>query len=146
MPHHIAVLGDIDPITGESNDPFVISQCTAPGPDNCAYWQYFQGTSMASPHAAGVAALIVSEYGKRDRHHGGLTMDPDKVERILRRTATDVECPSDVITYTAEGRDASYDAPCVGDAERNSIYGDGIVDALNAVGGGDHHEDHEHDD
>ncbi len=141
MPHNVALLsGSVNMTTGESEDPFVISQCSKPGPDNCAYWQYLQGTSMASPHAAGVAALIVSEYGRSGRD-GSISMDPDKVERVLRRSATDVACPAPVITYAAEGRSAAYDAPCVGTAARNSIYGDGIVNALRAV-----HGDREHDD
>jgi hypothetical protein len=88
---------------------------------------------MAAPHATGVAALIISKYGTRDRWRGGRTMSPTQVEKILRRTATDVACPAPVISYVNEGRDITWDAPCVGTARRNSIYGDGIINALRAI-------------
>jgi lantibiotic leader peptide-processing serine protease len=112
----------------------VYKSCTAAGA--CGYYAYLSGTSMASPHTAGVAALIVSKYGTRDRAHGGLTMDPDRVERILYRTAAQQACRVPVETYVPEGRDATWDAPCVGTPAFNSIYGHGIVDALAAVTGG----------
>ena len=48
---------------------------------------------MASPHAAGVAALVVSAHGKRDKANGGLTLDPDKVEEFMRQTATKTAVP-----------------------------------------------------
>ena len=60
--------------------------------------------------------------------------EPGRVERILKSTATNVACPAPVITFAGERPgDPTYDAPCVGNAERNSIYGDGIVNALRAV-------------
>ena len=43
--------------------------------------QSWSGTSMAAPHATGVAALIISE-------HGG-DMAPAQVEREMRRRADD---------------------------------------------------------
>jgi subtilisin family serine protease len=124
--------GKIDPVTGDSLDPAVIRDCKG---SVCAYYQYLQGTSMASPHAVGVAALIVSEYGKKDRdHRDGLTLDPDKTEKILYRTATDQACPEPrLFSYANVGRPAEFDAFCEGNKKFNGFYGNGIVDALNAV-------------
>ena len=127
--------GDIDEPGGEPNNPFVVRDCQG---GTCAYYQYLQGTSMASPHAVGVAALIVSQYGKRDggKKSGQLEMKPKEVERILTRTATDHACPNPpLISYASIGRPASYDALCTGNRDFNSIWGDGIVDALAAVSG-----------
>lgn len=135
MPRNVALAsGSVDPTTGESLNEVVIASCSAAGPANCAYWQYLQGTSMASPHAAGVAALIVAWYGHRNST--GATLSPATVERVLKASATNTACPAPVITYVIERPgDATYDAPCVGTANRNSIYGDGVVNALRAVGG-----------
>ena len=118
---------DIDPVTGEPTSPAVIRQ-------GGAYYQWIQGTSMAAPHATGVAALIVAEYGQRDRRHGGLTLRPDRVERILERTATDTACPAQN-PFTYPGLSAVYNAVCQGTPDVNGFYGEGIVDALAAVRG-----------
>ncbi|MEA2288368.1 MAG: lantibiotic leader peptide-processing serine protease [Solirubrobacteraceae bacterium] len=102
----------------------------------CGLYQWIQGTSMAAPHATGVAALIVAQNGRPDRADGGVTMDPDRVERILRRTATDTPCPAQQPFVYPEPASAGLDATCVGDADFNGFYGDGVVNALAAVQGG----------
>jgi subtilisin family serine protease len=94
-----------------------------------AYYQYLQGTSMATPHAVGVAALIVSQYGKRDRSQGGLTLSPDRVEKLLEKTATDTACPNPRL-YHHDGLPVSRQVPgayCEGPVKRNGFYGDGVV-------------------
>ncbi|MDX6719205.1 MAG: lantibiotic leader peptide-processing serine protease [Solirubrobacteraceae bacterium] len=105
----------------------------------CALYQWIQGTSMAAPHAVGVAAIIVAQRGQRDGSRGGLTLAPDRVERILRRTATDTPCPSqEPFTYPDPDLGAAFDALCEGTPAFNGFYGDGIVNALAASrGGGD---------
>jgi subtilisin family serine protease len=101
-----------------------------------AYYEWLQGTSMASPHAVGVAALIVSEYGERDRRHGGLKLDPAATERIMRKTATDTPCPEPrLYDYPEPNSTEAYTAYCDGPPSNNGFYGDGIVDANRAVSG-----------
>ncbi|MCW2888510.1 MAG: peptidase and in kexin sedolisin [Streptosporangiaceae bacterium] len=122
---------------GTPNTPAVVRDCRG---TVCAYYQYLQGTSMASPHAVGVAALIISKYGHSDGH-GGLTLDPNVTEAILRGTATDHACPTPpAYTYTRQvlQTDGTYKTvtathTCEGPTKNNGFYGDGIVDALRAV-------------
>jgi subtilisin family serine protease len=127
--------GDVDE-NGEPTSPFVVREVTRDGKN--AYYQYLQGTSMASPHAAGVAALIVSEYGKRDpAHPGTLTLDPDVTQAILLGTATDTACPVPAeFTYrrfSAAAGEVVSSATCAGPADDNGFYGEGIVNAQTAV-------------
>jgi subtilisin family serine protease len=100
-----------------------------------AVYRPLQGTSMASPHATGVAALIVSQYGKYNGNK--VTMDPDKVEKVLEGTAAKIPCPTPrTVDYTAVGRPADWTATCEGTLDFNGFYGHGAVDAWSAVTNG----------
>ena len=103
------------------------------GKQVCGYYQYLQGTSMAAPHASGVAALAVSAHGKV-AGKAGFTLAPDTVRDLLMGTATDQACPAGgVRSYEPEGRSAEFTATCNGTADFNSFYGDGIVNAAGVV-------------
>jgi subtilisin family serine protease len=85
-------------------------------------WGYKQGTSMASPHAAGVAALALSA-------NPGL--QPATLAAALERTAEPLACPPGV--YDPRPGLDQFRAECTGGA-RTSFYGAGLVNAAAAVG------------
>lgn len=102
------------------------------GAERCGYYQYLQGTSMAAPHAAGVAALIVDVRGSGKGKSFGL--DSRETGYVLRKSAVDNPCPAGgVRSYEAEGRSEEYTATCVSQPGFNGFYGDGIVNARRAV-------------
>jgi subtilisin family serine protease len=111
-----------------------ISVCTGPGSTPpCFLYGYVQGTSMATPNAAGVAALIISQYGdftpnNQNKPH----MSPTQVESILQTTANNQPCPSPPTVTQGPGF-LFPTATCQGDTGYNSFFGKGIVDALKAV-------------
>jgi subtilisin family serine protease len=128
--------GTID-ASGNPTTPLVVKSCDAAG-TTCGYYQYLQGTSMASPHAAGVAALIVGKYGHRDRFNGGKTFAPAAVEALMKATATRTDCPEPpTVTYTLVRTTGTttLTATCEGNRVNNGFYGRGVVSAVRAVGG-----------
>ncbi|MFJ8035006.1 S8 family peptidase [Streptomyces sp. NPDC096032] len=82
---------------------------------------FLQGTSMASPHVAAVAALLKSAH----RH-----ATPAQLQALLKAQADNPGCPAG--PYDGNG-DGVVDATCVGSKRVNGFYGFGIVDALRAV-------------
>jgi subtilisin family serine protease len=125
---------DLCQINTTTGEPLPNSQVIRSRDNPHVYWRYLQGTSMAAPHAVGVAALIVAEYGHRDRREGGLKMNPYRVEKILRGTATDTPCPEPrLFDYPEPASGDQFTAFCDGPPSDNGFYGDGIVNALAAV-------------
>jgi subtilisin family serine protease len=124
--------GLLDP-SGNPVVPFVVRACEG---TKCAYYTFFESTSAAAAHAAGVAALIVSRFGKRDLE-GNWRLPPDIVADVLLGTAAQQACPSpSTVSYASEGRDPSFNATCTGNPAFNGFYGNGIVDAFRAVTSG----------
>ncbi|MFD4659846.1 S8 family serine peptidase [Kitasatospora sp. NPDC058444] len=78
---------------------------------------YEQGTSMATPHVSGVAALLKSAHPHAT---------PAQLQALLKAQADNPGCPA-----VPEGGTA--DAVCAGGKRVNGFYGFGIVNALRAV-------------
>ncbi|TMC70892.1 MAG: peptidase S8 [Chloroflexi bacterium] len=100
--------------------------CTRKVTEGTTVYCYLQGTSMASPHVAGVAALIVSM---------GIT-SPGAVTARINNTADPMACPTDVSVYAPfPATDNGAPQTCQGGIGYNSWFGHGQVNALKAVGG-----------
>ncbi|MEU3250272.1 S8 family serine peptidase [Streptomyces sp. NPDC006997] len=83
-------------------------------------YAFLQGTSMAAPHASGVAALLKSTHP---------WASPAQLQLLLKAQADNPGCPE---SYDQNG-DGTEDAVCEGGSRVNGFYGFGIVNALRAV-------------
>jgi len=100
--------------------------CAIPLVSDGAQYCYIQGTSMASPHVAGVAALVVST---------GIT-NPGKVSARITGTADPIACPTDMSVYVNfPALDNGAPQVCQGGLGYNGFNGHGQVNALTAIGG-----------
>jgi subtilisin family serine protease len=85
-----------------------------------ATYAYLNGTSMSSPHATGVAALIIQQHPD---------WSPGAVKAALERTAQHLDCPANWQPFGP----GDERARCYGGGGRTSFFGFGLVDALAAA-------------
>lgn len=118
--------------TGGVAPPQLEEQCD-PATGNCYLYAWVQGTSMATPNAAGVAALIISQYGDFETRNPQMGhLPPTKVESILQITANNQPCPEPG-TFTGGPGFTAADNDCEGYTGYTNFFGKGIVDAVKAV-------------
>jgi len=88
--------------------------------DGGGRYVYLNGTSMSSPQAAGVAALVKEQHP---------LWSPGAVKAAVERSAQRTTCPPD--WEPLNGADERY--RCYGNNGRTSFFGHGIVDAAAAA-------------
>jgi subtilisin family serine protease len=88
--------------------------------DQSYRYAYLNGTSMSSPHAAGVAALVKEMHPK---------WSPGAVKAAVQRTAQHLDCPAD---WEPLGPGDERER-CYGNGGRTSFFGHGLVDAAAAA-------------
>jgi lantibiotic leader peptide-processing serine protease len=98
---------------------------SVPGATYC----YLQGTSMASPHVAGIAALIESRFGP---------LSQSTIAAMITTTADPQACPTTLpltpVPYLSfTGTNSGAVQSCTGGPAFNDWYGNGQADAYNAV-------------
>jgi subtilisin family serine protease len=90
--------------------------------DQGAKYCWIQGTSMAGPHAAGLAALLLSKG-----------VAPRAVEGAMEMTANALPCPTDMTMYANFPQMSGEPQECTGGSGYNSFFGAGEIVALAAV-------------
>ena len=94
-----------------------VQDCTS---GSCQTYAFLQGTSFAAPHVTGVAALLISRFGKQT---------PEQLLVKLSLGAKPLACPPSPY----DPGDTGQPATCRGPTFYNNFYGAGEVDALAAV-------------
>jgi lantibiotic leader peptide-processing serine protease len=110
VPRDSAIFEAFDPLNDDNEFRGITTE------DHGATYAFLNGTSMASPHAAGVAALI------REQHP---SWSPAAVADTLYSTATPLTCPPDWEPLSPDDERTR----CYGDASHTSFFGHGLVDA-----------------